>query len=158
MIKPDTKVTIAIDFDLAALSHVPDARLAMLWHVAQANPAPHGDEQAGETVRKIGQEIVRRWLASTGPEMYHHQARDYYWHHLGRFASHRDGDWRPDPEKIAKYEAEQATSTALSSGEYLYCGASLSHRPEYPLTCHRRIGHDGPCSRYRDKDTAGGEG
>ena len=119
MIKPNTKVTIAIDFDLAALSRVPDAHLAMLWHVAQANPAPHGDEQAGELVAKVGHEIIRRWLAGTQPEMYHHQERSYYWTNLGRFASYRDGDWRPDPVKLAKYEEEQATSAASSSGEYL---------------------------------------
>lgn len=108
MLGSDTKVTITIDFDYKDLRRVPDARLAMLWHLAQANPAPHGDEQAGQIVSKIGHEIVRRWLAATQPEMYHHQERDYYWKNLGRFASHRDGDWRPDPDKLAKYDAEQA--------------------------------------------------
>lgn len=154
MTKPDTKVTIAIDFDLAELSRVTDARLAMLWHVAQANPAPHGDEQAGVAVTKIGQEIVRRWLAATPPDMYHHQPRDYYWHNLIRFASHRDGDWRPDPEGIAKYEAQQATSASPSAGEYRYCGAALG-TIEPPFTCERRIGHDGPCSPDRDEDGEG---
>jgi len=108
MLGPDTTVTIAIDFDYKDLRRVPDARLLMLWHVAQANPAPHGDRQAGEIVSKIGHEIIRRWLASTEPDMYHHQERDHYWTSLARFASHRDGDWRPDPDKLAKYEAKQA--------------------------------------------------
>lgn len=101
-----TTVTISIEFDLTELHRAPDSRLAMLWHLAQANPAPHGDEQAGEIAAKVGAEIIRRWLKATPPEMYHHQDSSYYWHHLGRFASHRDGDWYPDPEKLAKYYAE----------------------------------------------------
>jgi hypothetical protein len=150
MIKRDTKVTITIDVDIDALSRVPDSHLAMLWHVAQANPAPHGDEQAGRVAAKVGHEIIRRWLATTPPEMYHHQERSYYWSHLGRFASYRDGDWRPDPDKLAKYEAEQAASASLRSGEYLYCGADLGGT-EPPYTCNRRVAHGGPCSPDLDK-------
>lgn len=116
MLRPDTNVTIAIDFDYKDLRRVPDARLAMLWHVAQANPAPHGDEQASEIVSRVGREIVRRWLAGTAPEMCRHQERSYYWQHLGRFASYRDGDWRPDPDKLAKYEAEQRAAAEGGEG------------------------------------------
>lgn len=156
MIKPNTKVTIAIDFDLDTLSHVQDARLVMLWHVAQANPAPHGDELAGELVTKIGWEIIRRWLASTPPEMYHHQQDHYRGMHLSRFAIYRDGDWHPDPAKIAKYQAEQAASASPSDGEYLFCGAALG-TIEPPFTCERRVAHDGPCSPDRDQDATGGD-
>lgn len=157
MIKPNTKVTIAIEINPDDLSRVGDSTLAMFWNVAQANPAEFGDELAGRVVTTIGWEIIRRWLAATPPEMFHHQQDDYPRKHLGRFASYRDGDWRPDPEKLAKYEAEQATSATSSDGEYRYCGVSITHRPEFPLTCKRRSGHDGPCSRYRDEATAGGD-
>lgn len=156
MIKPNTKATISIEIDPDRLSRVGDSTLAMFWHVAQANPAEFGDELAGRVVTKIGWEIIRRWLAATPPEMYHHQQDHYRGKHLSRFASYRDGDWRPDPEKIAKYEAEQATSAPAASGEYLYCGADLG-RTEYPYTCERRIAHDGPCSPRRDEDAEGGD-
>ncbi|MFJ9382119.1 hypothetical protein [Streptomyces sp. NPDC101455] len=96
-------VSVTVTIDLAQLARVRDERLLMLWHVAQFNPAPHGDKTAGEMVGKIGSEIIRRWIAATAPAQYHHQPRDYYWHHLTRFASHRDGDWHPDPDKIAAY-------------------------------------------------------
>ncbi len=154
MIKDNTTVTISIDLDLNALSRVPDSRLAMLWHVAQANPAPHADEMAGRVVTKVGWEIIRRWLAATPPEMYHHQQAHYRGMHLSRFAIYRDGDWHPDPAKIAKYEAEQAQKaadeTAPTGEESRYCGADLGR--SYPVTCERRIAHTGPCSPIRDQD------
>ncbi|WP_405924906.1 hypothetical protein [Streptomyces sp. NBC_00035] len=147
----DSKTTISIEIDPANLTRVPASHLAMLWHVVQANPAPYDDKQAGELAAKVGQEIIRRWLASTEPEMHHHQERSYYWTNLGRFASYRDGNWQPDAEKIAKYQAEKAPTAAPSNGEYLFCGADLG-RTEPPFTCHRRIAHNGPCSPQRDKD------
>lgn len=156
MIKRNTKVTISIEINPDDLTRVADAQLAMFWHVAQANPAQFGDEMAGRVVTKIGWEIIRRWLASTPPEMFHHQQDHYRSMHLSRFAIYRDGDWHPDPEKIAKYEAEQATSAVPSSGEYLYCGAGLG-RTEYPYKCQRRVAHHGPCSPRRDQDAAGGD-
>jgi hypothetical protein len=157
MIERDSKATVTIEIDLANLARVPDSRLAMLWHVAQANPAPHGDEQAGFLVARVGQEIIRRWLAGTAPEMDHHQQRDYYWLHLGRFASYRDGDWVLDPDKVSKLQPPGLASNGghdLPGSEYQYCGADLG-RSEPPCTCNRRIAHDGPCSPEHDK---GGEG
>ncbi|WP_320784141.1 hypothetical protein [Streptomyces sp. CRN 30] len=107
-LSPNAKVTIAIDIDVAQLPRVPDDHLAMLWHVAQFNPAAFADQQAGELVQKISWEIIRRWLGNTPPSMYNHQPRQYHWQQLCRFASYRDGDWHPDPDKLARYEAEQA--------------------------------------------------
>lgn len=153
MIRPDAKVTIAIEIDPYNLSRVTDAHLAAVWHVAQANPAPHGDETAGRVVAKVGWEIIRRWLASTPAEMYHHQQDHYRGKHLSRFASYRDGDWRPDPDKIAKYQAQKIASTAPPEDEYLYCGADLG-RDEPPHTCERRVAHDGPCPAEHDKGGA----
>lgn len=100
----DNPTTITIGIDPSNLGRVTDSHLVMLWHVAQANPAPHADEQAGALVAKVSHEIIRRWLASTEPEMYHHQERSYYWNELCRFASFRNGVWSLDPEKVSKLE------------------------------------------------------
>ncbi|MFM9542274.1 hypothetical protein [Streptomyces turgidiscabies] len=120
MINDNTTVTISIEVNPYALARVSDSHLAMLWHVAQANPAPHADETAGRVAANVGWEIIRRWLASTPPEMYHHQQDHYRSKHLSRFAIYRDGDWHPDPDKLAKYEAEQAqkaTAETAPTGE-----------------------------------------
>lgn len=154
--KPDTKVTISIALDLDGLSRVPDDRLVMLWHAAQFNPAPFGDETAGEVVTKLGSEIIRRWLTKTPPSMYHHQPRDYYWNHLRRFAVHRDGDWVLDPEKVAKYQAEQGlgqTPEACSrnvvdgeAGSHFFKKGALS---DSPIACVY-------CGTKKPKATVGG--
>jgi hypothetical protein len=83
-----TDAAITITFDPHGLHSYTDAHLAMLWHVAQANPAPHGDYQAGEIASRIGSEIIRRWLGKVPPEMHHHQQRDNYWKALTRLATY----------------------------------------------------------------------
>ena len=81
-----TKQTITIEFDPAQLSAYQDEFLAFLWHLAQHNPASHGDYAAGELAAKIGAEIVRRWLKDAPVAMYHHQQRDNYWSALTQLA------------------------------------------------------------------------
>jgi hypothetical protein len=56
-----------------------DEYLAVCWHAAQHNPAPHGDYQAGQLAEQIGREIIRRWLGGVAPELWHHQGRDHTW-------------------------------------------------------------------------------
>ena len=68
-----TSITFQIEVD--KLPHYTDAYLAQLWHIAQANPAPFGDTQACDLAEQVGREIVRRWLATTPPELWHHQGR-----------------------------------------------------------------------------------
>lgn len=68
-----TSITFLIEAD--KLPHYTDAYLAQLWHIAQANPAPFGDAQACAFAEQVGREIVRRWLATTPPELWHHQGR-----------------------------------------------------------------------------------
>ena len=94
-----TDHAITIEFDDGALTKYSDEHLAMLWHVAQANPAPHGDRAAGDAVEHIGREIIRRWLRTTPPSLWHHQGQSYYWKHLCRFAKHVDGTWVPRGEE-----------------------------------------------------------
>jgi hypothetical protein len=89
------KVTIAIEIDPARLASYADSYLATLWHVAQANPAPHGDHTAGELAESVGWEIIRRWLKAAPVELWHHQARDYYWSQLGKLATFQPGPGKP---------------------------------------------------------------
>jgi hypothetical protein len=83
------KTAITVGTDDALLASYTDSQLATLWHVAQANPAPHGDRSAGELAERIGREIIRRWLAACQPELWHHQGRDYYWSELRKL-----GNWK----------------------------------------------------------------
>lgn len=68
-------VSIAFLVEEDKLPHHADSYLAQLWHIAQANPAPFGDAQACAFAEQVGREIVRRWLATTPPELWHHQGR-----------------------------------------------------------------------------------
>jgi hypothetical protein len=85
------KIQITIELDDNRLGSYQDAHLAMLWHLAQANPAPHGDRAAGELVERIGREIIRRWLKATPPELWRHQGRDHYWQQLRQLATFTPG-------------------------------------------------------------------
>jgi hypothetical protein len=97
-------LTIPVQVDLTNLGRESSSRLAMLWHVAQENPAPHGDPEAGEIVAKITFEIVRRWLAAAQPELHHHQPRDHYWQALVKFARWDGQQW------VAREDPKEATS------------------------------------------------
>lgn len=87
-----SKTEITIEFDPDRLSSYTDERLALLWHLAQANPA-NGFENSrpGDLAMRVGWEIIRRWLAKVPPEMYNHQQSHYYRHQLGKFAVYRPG-------------------------------------------------------------------
>jgi hypothetical protein len=82
---------ITIQIDDAELTSYTDGRLALCWHVAQANPAEHGDSMAGELAERIGREIIRRWLQGVEPELWRHQGRDHYWKALTQFARYEPG-------------------------------------------------------------------
>jgi hypothetical protein len=69
------KTTIVFEVDADNLASFTDSHIAQLWHVAQANPAPFGDKSACNLAEDIGFEIIRRWLNSTPPELWAHQAR-----------------------------------------------------------------------------------
>jgi hypothetical protein len=86
-----TAHAITIEIDDATLASYTDEYLALCWHVAQHNPAGHGDYMAGELVERIGREIIRRWLRKSEPSLWHHQGRDHYWRELARFATYEPG-------------------------------------------------------------------
>lgn len=90
-----TSITIEIDEDL---SKATDSRLATLWHVAQANPAPISDPAAGRLVELLSYEIIRRWLQKTPPELYQHQSRHYTHTWLCKFAKYEPGGPAGTPE------------------------------------------------------------
>ena len=89
-------VEIAITIDTDALTHLSDAYLACLWHVAQANPAPIENREAGDVAEKIGREIIRRFLANTPPTLWDRQGRHAEWHELmvlkGHFQPPAEGE------------------------------------------------------------------
>jgi hypothetical protein len=89
---------IAIEFDEGQLGSYTDERIALLWHVAQANPVAHGDRQASELVEKLTWEIVRRWLGTVPPELYHHQGSAHFRKQLTRFAKYKPGGPSMTPE------------------------------------------------------------
>jgi hypothetical protein len=91
------QITITVDTD--RLSGLTDSHLATLWHVAQANPAPHGDHDAGTIAEAIGREIIARFLRTTHAELYHHQGSDHYWHALIKHCICIDGQWQPKPQR-----------------------------------------------------------
>lgn len=93
-----TKKQITIEIDESHLAGYTDSHLALCWHVAQANPAPHGDRAAGELVERIGREIVRRWLRGVEPELWHHQGSDHYWSWLTKLATYEPGGPSGSPE------------------------------------------------------------
>ncbi|MCB1901775.1 MAG: hypothetical protein KDH16_20965 [Rhodocyclaceae bacterium] len=71
---PTPAYTIAIKIDTDSLGSLEDSYLAALWHAAQINPAPFGDRNACELAERIGREIIRRFLVTTSPRMWDHQA------------------------------------------------------------------------------------
>lgn len=70
-------VTFQINTDAGQLTSFTDSYLASLWHIAQVNPAPYGDRDAGLLVKAVGDEIVRRWLATNPAPLFMHQASDH---------------------------------------------------------------------------------
>ncbi|KAB2351894.1 hypothetical protein F8566_05085 [Actinomadura rudentiformis] len=75
---------VSTEIDPARVNGYEDEYLAVLWHVAQINPAPFGDREAGELTERIGREIIRRWLWS-------HQDRDHDFEQLRQLGSWRGG-------------------------------------------------------------------
>jgi hypothetical protein len=98
------KVAITLDVDTDTLSNRDDAHLAALWHVAQANPAPAADQDAGQLVQAISTEIVRRWLQAAPVLLHEHQPDHHYWSVLQAHGAWTGPgrSWQPDPERIAR--------------------------------------------------------
>lgn len=73
------KASITVTFDTDSLQGYTDQHLAVLWHVAQANPEDGFQScEPGKLAEKIGREIIRRFLAQTPPELWSHQGGHFY--------------------------------------------------------------------------------
>lgn len=127
-------VTVEVEIDLSQLRHYTEEHLAALWGVAQLNPAPIGDWAAVDTVRQLGDEIIRRFLARAGLPMYQHKADGYHWKQLTQFARYvppsdtvpgdadrwHEGEWVPrkptaaGPEQAIVDAAVQLIDAATS--------------------------------------------
>lgn len=115
------KTTVTIEIDTDALRNFTDAHLVSLWHVAQANPAPMEDRNAGQLAECIGREIVRRFIAERDPELW---ARQGSHAHFSEALRLRD--------KVAATEAAQAAGASsdarglLSMSEYFQTVANIA--------------------------------
>jgi hypothetical protein len=90
---------ITIEFDQHALRTYTDEYLAMLWYLAQHNPANgFATSEPGDLAEKIGREIISRWLRDVRPEMWHHQGQHYYWKQLSALATYEPGGPSGTPE------------------------------------------------------------
>lgn len=67
----DYSVTVNVPADIRGYT---DVYLVSLWHLSQINPAPFGDHEACMFAEKVGREIIRRFIAEVGPELWNHQA------------------------------------------------------------------------------------
>jgi hypothetical protein len=93
------KTTITFEIDTEALDGFTDEHIASLWHLAQANPAPLGNKDAGHLSGRIGFEIIKRWLKTAPVAMYRHQLHDHYWVTLkdhGKWVGQDNGTWVPN--------------------------------------------------------------
>lgn len=90
-------VTLSIRSSMECLQTYTDEHLRAWWHIAQANPAPHGDREAGELVERIGREIIRRWMGGGPVSLLSHQGHSYYWGILVNHGKWIEGEWTPNP-------------------------------------------------------------
>lgn len=86
-------VEISLTIYPRELSRQQDSYLATLWHVIQAAPAGFEHKAPGEIAEAIGREIIRRWLRTVEPELYHQQGHHYDWKQLTRFARWDGTEW-----------------------------------------------------------------
>lgn len=67
------EIVIKVEDD--SLGCFTDEYLASLWHVAQINPKPIRDSDAGALAERVGREIIRRFCLRVGPPLWEHQGR-----------------------------------------------------------------------------------
>ena len=70
-------IEITFQINTENLPSYDDQHLVSLWHIAQANPTPIDNREAGEFTEHVGREIIRRFLAHVEPPLWEHQGRHY---------------------------------------------------------------------------------
>ncbi len=103
------KTAITVEIDTECLEHFTDEHIATLWHVAQVNPAPIDDADAGHLAEMIGREIIRRWLERQRPVLWHHQGKHHFATALCQFARWDGKNWLPRKDGMSAAEAKQVT-------------------------------------------------
>lgn len=101
------KTSITFDIETDKLAGYTDQYLAQLWHIAQANPAPITDRDAGELAETIGREIIKRWLQNSPADLWSHQGRHYYSCVLSD-----NGSWPGPTHDTWVYDPTKATGSA----------------------------------------------
>ena len=89
------KTEITINIDTNALNSLPDDYLACMWAIAQANPAPIDNRDAGEVAEAVGREIIRRFLKQVDFPLWHHQGKHAFWTALIPLGKWKDGEFVP---------------------------------------------------------------
>ncbi|KAB2918479.1 MAG: hypothetical protein F9K29_07885 [Hyphomicrobiaceae bacterium] len=101
------KTTITFEIDTSGLETIGDRSLAALWHIAQANPAPHADAEAGCLVMDVSMEIVRRWLKDAPIDLWHHCSTHHYHKILtdhGSWPGPKHDTWVPNAGAAAGWQ------------------------------------------------------
>ncbi|WP_419685750.1 hypothetical protein ACN22W_00845 [Burkholderia theae] len=91
------KKTFTLEIDTDSLPHVSDEYLAAHWYRAQFLSVEHGDRDAGEVVRAVGVEIIRRWMRSQPIPMFNIQSGDHLLTQIRRFARWNGTEWVAAP-------------------------------------------------------------
>ena len=89
------KTTVTFEIEPEKLSGYTDEYLASLWYVAQANPEPIENKEAGELAEYIGREIIRRFLDNTPPPLWSHQGAHHARLLLTEYGKYNEGVWEP---------------------------------------------------------------
>jgi len=87
------KTAITFNIDTTTLMTLSDEYIAALWYIAQNNPAPHGDHDAGVLVEHVGREIIQRWMRGVPVPVWNIQGRDHYHKNLTQFARWNGVAW-----------------------------------------------------------------
>jgi len=87
------KTAITFNIDTTTLMTLSDEYIAALWYIAQNNPVPHGDHDAGVLVEHIGREIIQRWMRGVPVPVWNIQGSDHYHKSITQFARWNGVAW-----------------------------------------------------------------
>lgn len=132
---------VTVTFDWNDLPRCTDQYLMLAWHMSQANPAPYGDKDAGQFTEHVAREIVRRWLRTVEPELWHHQGSHHDNQNLTRLAKFDGETWVPKTPGDAPDAVHRADGYRLDAPAK--CGrrtGTVSHSPD-KVTCPDCLTH-----------------
>ena len=101
------KTIVTFEIDTDNLSGYIDSYLATLWHIAQANPAPFGDNDACQLAEHIGRECIKRFVERAGVDL---------WSVQGRHIEQEMGFRMVDPPLVGDGSGDHQDSEAPGQG------------------------------------------